>query len=173
MRFRYSRRAGIMIGCGFLIAVAGSLLGCGGARTIAAEHRTDASLSADEPLGVLFKPGRPVAGESLEEALAEPQAFYLDVLQRNTRILANYDKAVFRVVGNTDDRECAGEACRALSLRRSTIVDQWLRAHGVPAHALAPPIGFGADRPRADNDSEDGRSNNRNAFLELEKIVSD
>jgi hypothetical protein len=170
MMSRAFQLTGIMAGCCLAM---GSMVGCGSGQALAAADQHGELVSADEPLGVLFKPGRPAAGEGLEESLAEPQAFYFDVLQRNTQILAKYRGAVFRVIGNADSRECVGEECRALSLRRAEVVDRWLRLHGVPADSLAPPVGFGAERPRSDNDSDEGRSNNRNAFLELEKIGSD
>lgn len=122
--------------------------------------------SGSELLGVVFKPGRPKAEDSLIEALEAPEE--LENLQRDAKIINRLRTLKFRIVGNTDDRECAGSECMSLSVRRADYVRNWLINAGVPETSLKEPIGYGSTRPIQDNSIEEARRKNRNAFIEFE-----
>jgi len=84
-----------------------------------------------ELLSVLFKSAMPAPGDSLGASLL-PDSGADKALSDNLDILNLYPAAKVRLVGYTDDQECSGPACDALSLRRARLVRDWLVAHGVP-----------------------------------------
>ena len=71
------------------------------------------------------------------------------------------------VDGHTDNK--GGAALnRNLSKRRAAAVVQWLVDHGVDASRLES-RGFGPDKPRESNDTEEGRQNNRRVEFQILK----
>ncbi|MBY6154094.1 OmpA family protein [Vannielia litorea] len=66
--------------------------------------------------------------------------------------------------GHTDSTGNA-ESNKALSQRRAEVVAAALGARGVPEAALVA-VGYGADQPVADNETEEGRAQNRRTTLE-------
>ena len=112
-----------------------------------------------------FRSGHPVEGESLESALASDEE--IPVLLDAVGILKNFPHIILEVTGHTDDSECIGLECEALSLRRARIVYDWLLAHGAPEEGLIGPLGRGPDYPIDYNSIEEGRSRNRRAEVNI------
>jgi OOP family OmpA-OmpF porin len=69
------------------------------------------------------------------------------------------------VAGHTDSIGSA-EYNKALSTQRAAAVVEWLVNHGVPRDRLRP-VGYGATRPVAANDTEDDRRRNRRVELTI------
>lgn len=72
-----------------------------------------------------------------------------------------------RVEGHTDDRGKA-RANKRLSQRRAQAVARWLTKYGV-AKKRVYALGFGQERPVADNHTEEGRRDNRRVELHIER----
>jgi outer membrane protein OmpA-like peptidoglycan-associated protein len=68
-----------------------------------------------------------------------------------------------RVEGHTDNQGNAA-ANQALSEKRAQAVVAWLTGKGISASRLVAK-GFGAGKPMADNNTEDGRAKNRRVEL--------
>jgi outer membrane protein OmpA-like peptidoglycan-associated protein len=88
-----------------------------------------------------------------------------EALARLPEILASYPGLRLRVEGHTDS---SGSTItnRALSLRRATIVRNWLIGNGVAASSIEV-VGFGSSMPSADNATVDGRARNRRVEIVL------
>jgi outer membrane protein OmpA-like peptidoglycan-associated protein len=71
------------------------------------------------------------------------------------------------VQGHTDEKGTA-EYNRQLSQARAASVVDWLVAHGVDSNRLSAK-GYGADRPIAENASEEGRQKNRRVEFHILK----
>ena len=119
-----------------------------------------------ETYGVSFKSGRPQVGETLESALAEPVAEEFARLEFDIRWVKEFP-AKLEVHGFTDDRECRGKDCIALSQRRAKLVYDWLIAHGMPADRLALGNGHGSAMPIDDNTKSEGRARNRRVEVQI------
>jgi len=118
--------------------------------------------------GVNFKQSRPLVGNNLEMAVAEPAADSIAILRQAANALNHYrPKMRLKVVGFTDDKECKGDGCVQLSLRRAKYVRDWLIKHGVAADQLLGPEGHGMVDPIDDNETEQGRARNRRTELQL------
>ncbi|MBX9402510.1 OmpA family protein [Lysobacter sp. BMK333-48F3] len=130
----------------------------GGARNIVFSDPVDF-------IGVNFKTARPRQGEDFSVALLSSSADR-EALKQDLHLLGKMPSDIpLRVVGFTDSRECAGEECRELSLRRAKAITDWLIGMGIPSSRLAAPQGFGAERPIDDNGTEKGRARNRRAYV--------
>ena len=92
--------------------------------------------------------------ESLLQAVAE-------VLQEHPELLR------VAVDGHTDNRGGAAYN-RDLSRRRGAAVVKWLVDNGIDASRLES-RGFGPDKPRDSNDTEEGRQNNRRVEFNIMK----
>ncbi len=90
------------------------------------------------------------------------------VLEAVLAILLAHPELNVRVEGHTD-KGGAESINRALGTKRAEAVVHWLVAHGVAAKRLKT-AGFGADRPIAPNDTDEGRRKNRRVELH---IISD
>jgi OOP family OmpA-OmpF porin len=75
--------------------------------------------------------------------------------------------AVVEIIGFTDNQECSGSECQALSLRRAQVVYDWLVAHGVSPNNLRAPVGRGSDLAIDSNDTELGRQRNRRTEVHI------
>lgn len=101
------------------------------------------------PGSVLFRSGESILTGPAQQKLTlvagtlAPQAEEHDIL----------------VEGHTDSRG-SRSANMALSLQRARVVVDFLVARGVPADAINA-VGVGPDRPLSDNNTRDGRSDNR------------
>jgi OOP family OmpA-OmpF porin len=83
----------------------------------------------------------------------------LPILDRASEVLKNYPELKLEISGHTDNRGKA-DFNRDLSQKRAEAVRDYLVMKGIAADRLVA-IGYGLDRPIADNKSESGRSKNR------------
>ncbi|MGB5555886.1 MAG: OmpA family protein, partial [Flavobacteriaceae bacterium] len=83
------------------------------------------------------------------------------------RILAEYPTAKFTVEGHTDSQGSA-KTNQALSEARALSVKEFLVAEGIDAFRLSA-VGYGEDRPMADNKTSKGRAENRRVEINLVK----
>jgi outer membrane protein OmpA-like peptidoglycan-associated protein len=117
-----------------------------------------------------------VAISGVQIVILEPVQFATDrarIHRRSHRLLRNVARVILahpeiarvRVEGHTDDR---GDAAANLDLsrRRAEAVVAFLVAHGVERSRLEP-RGHGAERPIADNRSDQGRRANRRVELHI------
>lgn len=119
--------------------------------------------------GINFKPGQPTADGALADALSGQRD--QEALDNDLVILKKMpSETPLRVVGFTDSKECSEASCSDLSLRRAQAVHDWLLSHGVSKSRLAAPYGFGSARPIGDNETEDGRAQNRRAYISYEDV---
>jgi hypothetical protein len=120
---------------------------------------------------VYFKEGLPIAGTDLGNSTVAFNEYVAPVLIANSStFLSIKSNAKVRIVGFTDGKECIGDACKALSLRRAQLVSAWLLAHGFPAGRLLAPEGRGSGEPIDTNSTADGRQRNRR--IEFQIIAS-
>jgi flagellar motor protein MotB len=121
---------------------------------------------------VYFKPGLPNAGGNLESSAVKFKGYAIPALTANASTFLKI-KPDFKVkiVGFTDNQECAGDACYALSLRRALLVQAWLIAHGFPPERLLAPEGHGNNEPIDTNASASGRLRNRRAEFQMVRDV--
>lgn len=121
-----------------------------------------------DPPSFFFKPGLPQAGGrmigSTDERFTDTKAMLKDAIG----MMKRFPDWRFEIRAYTDDRECAGQECVALSLRRATVVRAWLLEHGAPASSLKPLKAFGSAMPLADNAVEQGRRINRRVEFGVE-----
>jgi len=73
-----------------------------------------------------------------------------------------------RIVGFTDTQECSGQQCEELSYLRAKLLHDWLIENGISSDRLLPPLGFGEKRPIRGNETEEGRAQNRRAYISVE-----
>ena len=102
--------------------------------------------SLDLP-GAFFKPGHPVAGESLQESLDPLRATEsLNNLTLTAERLAKYPGVHFEVAGHADPYECRERSCQALALRRAQLVYRHLLQLGVDPRRLDALTEYGTTR---------------------------
>ncbi|TAA28066.1 MULTISPECIES: OmpA family protein [Pseudoxanthomonas] len=119
--------------------------------------------------GVNFKTGQPASGKALLEAVAGPRD--QEALENDLALLKRMPPDVpLRVLGFTDSEECSGLSCSELSLRRAQALQDWLLNHGVSKSRLSAPKGLGSARPISSNETEDGRAQNRRAYISYEDV---
>ncbi|MEZ4301296.1 MAG: OmpA family protein [Polyangiaceae bacterium] len=114
--------------------------------------------------GQLKLPG-PVVFESGKAILRPESDAVLDVVRQYLE--AKPAITLLRIEGHTDNVGIAADNQR-LSELRSMAVAQWLIAKGTSCKRLLP-VGFGQDKPVADNKTPEGREQNRRtAFVNAE-----
>lgn len=123
--------------------------------------------ASSEFIGVEFKTGRPLIGESLGDALKGPVALGVRSLEEDAQVLKEMPDARVKIEGFTDNQECSGPDCYELSLRRANLVYEWLIVHGVPAKNLEKPCGRGSEMAIGNNDTDVGRQQNRRTEVYL------
>lgn len=101
---------------------------------------------------------------STDERFTDTEAMLKDAIG----MMKRFPDWRFEIRAYTDDRECTGQECEALSLRRAAVVRAWLLEHGAPAPSLKPLKAFGATQPLADNALENGRRINRRVEFGVE-----
>ncbi|MEO5770260.1 MAG: OmpA family protein [Polyangia bacterium] len=87
------------------------------------------------------------------------------ILDRAVAVLKEYQDIRMEIAGHTDSRGKA-DYNRDLSQRRADAVKMYFIANGVDANRLTS-VGYGLDRPIADNGTESGRSKNRRTEFRL------
>jgi outer membrane protein OmpA-like peptidoglycan-associated protein len=102
--------------------------------------------------GILFDTGK----ATFQPASDQPLGEVLQLLQQD-------DSLSVLIEGHTDNVGAPG-ANQALSEKRAQAVRDWLTAKGVAATRLTAK-GYGASKPVADNNTEDGRAKNRRVEL--------
>lgn len=137
----------------------GSISGCASQGKPAAEPPN----ASFEFKGVKFKSGEPAPGGSLNESLQPPNSEQFRALQYDADVLKRVPVFRMEVVGFADNRECTDQACYDLSMRRAVLVHDWLVDHGVLPRCLGAPRGLGSEIFIDDNQTEDGRQQNRRA----------
>jgi len=75
------------------------------------------AIASAELVGVQFKAGHPTTGESLRDSVRCPAAYEENGLEDDARVLRKMRGAVVEIIGFTDNQECSGGECDALSLR--------------------------------------------------------
>jgi OmpA-OmpF porin, OOP family len=91
-----------------------------------------------------------------------------DILQAVLKVMNDHPEIKkVRVEGHTDNRGDANMN-KKLSTDRAASVVKWLVAHGVDKARLTS-AGFGKDKPIDDNNTEDGRRNNRRVEFHIEE----
>ncbi|MGN7919468.1 OmpA family protein [Lysobacter antibioticus] len=119
--------------------------------------------------GVNFKPGQPASDKTLLEAVAGPRD--QEALGNDLALLKRMPPEIpLRVLGFTDSEECSELPCSELSLRRAQALHDWLLSHGISKSRLSAPKGLGSARPIGDNETEDGRAQNRRAYISYEDV---
>jgi OmpA-OmpF porin, OOP family len=87
------------------------------------------------------------------------------ILDRAVEVLKEYPDIKMEIQGHTDNRGKA-DFNRDLSQRRADAVRTYFTSRGIAAERLTA-VGYGMDRPIADNRSESGRSRNRRTEFRL------
>lgn len=114
--------------------------------------------------GALKLPG-PVQFESGKAVLKPESDAVLDVVRQYLE--AKPQITLLRIEGHTDNVGIAAEN-QTLSEGRSMAVARWLIGKGIACKRLIP-VGFGQEKPIADNKTTDGReANRRTAFINAE-----
>jgi outer membrane protein OmpA-like peptidoglycan-associated protein len=117
---------------------------------------------------VYFKEGQPNTGADLSASAVMFSDYAVPALTANaSTFLSIKSDTKVKIVGFTDDKECQGDSCKALSLRRAQLVNAWLLAHGFPADRLLVPEGHGSNDPIDTNATEEGRQRNRRAEFQI------
>lgn len=117
---------------------------------------------------VYFQAGLPKEGGDLSSSTVMFNDYTVPVLKANTStFLSMKSNAKVKIVGFTDNKECRGEACKALSLRRAQLVNGWLLSNGFPADKLLAPEGHGSEQPAASNVKSEGRQQNRRVEFQV------
>jgi len=121
-------------------------------------------LNFEQENGHLKLPG-PVVFESGKAILKPESDTVLDVVKQYLE--AKPEITLLRIEGHTDNVGIPAEN-QTLSELRSLAVAKWLVAKGIDCKRLLP-VGFGQDKPVADNKTPDGREQNRRtAFVNAE-----
>ena len=119
--------------------------------------------------GVVFKPGRPVMGESIELAVLAPSE--LGGLVNTVKSLKSNPAFRIEIVGHVDEAECRGKVCRRLAQRRAVYVFRHLLATGVDPKQIISIRESGSALPISTDKSE--RWRNRRAELLLRDDLFD
>lgn len=101
----------------------------------------------------------------LNKATIRPESE--DALQSIADMMEEYDNTIFHIEGHTDSTGSA-EYNETLSRERAASVKEWLQEAGIPANRLTSE-GYGEERPIADNNTAQGRQDNRRVEISLDK----
>lgn len=151
-------------------ALCAVLLGCAAAvksNVLANDVDTQPPLASAEFLGVKFQPGRPAVGDSFLDSAKSPSIEQEDRLKIDADGLKTIPGVRVEIIGFTDDRECSGQECYELSMRRAKIVYDWFISRGVPKGKLQDPEGRGSEMAIYSNETEEGRQQNRRAEVNM------
>lgn len=115
---------------------------------------------------LLFLSGRPSKGESLFSAFAEPEEAR-KILLEDLDTISQSGTLKFRAVGWTDDLECSAKYCAELSMRRASLVTDWLIKNGAPRERISSPVAGGKYLGEVYRPSEAERTVSRRVDVEL------
>jgi outer membrane protein OmpA-like peptidoglycan-associated protein len=87
------------------------------------------------------------------------------ILDRAVKVLQDFPDVNIEISGHTDSRG-SSDYNRDLSQRRADSVKNYFTSRGIPANRLTS-VGYGEDRPVADNRSSSGRGRNRRTEFRL------
>lgn len=133
-------------------------------QTIVVEKAMEQEVVASDLIDQLNKSGHvAVYGIHFATGSATIQADSETVLQQIVALMQQNPTLRLRVEGHTDNQGVAA-ANQALSQKRAQAVVAGLTSHGVAAARLTAQ-GFGAGKPVADNNDEEGRAKNRRVEL--------
>ncbi len=96
---------------------------------------------------------------------ADLRSDFFAVLDSVALVAEEYDKTLIEVIGHTDSTGPADHNQR-LSERRANTVSSYLQNRGIDGRRIAA-AGFGEDYPIADNNTEQGRQQNRRVEVTL------
>ncbi|WP_430761388.1 OmpA family protein [Solilutibacter silvestris] len=92
-----------------------------------------------------FKPGQPLAGQSLGESISSPG--YFQMMDQAISVFKAHPEILIEVHGHTDSSECSPGDCLMLSTRRAELVTRYLIEHGLPPKQIFAVSGFGSRHP--------------------------
>ncbi|HEY5802292.1 MAG TPA: OmpA family protein [Lysobacter sp.] len=152
-----------------LVGLCAALLGCSGMNSEAAasEMQAEPALASSEFLAVRFKSGHPSVGERFLDAVESPSEVQESRLKIDAGGLRTIPGVRVEIVGFTDDRECSGQECYELSLRRAKSVYDWFLSHGIQKENMKEPEGRGSEMAIQGNETEEGRRRNRRTEVNL------
>lgn len=111
--------------------------------------------------GIFFNQNMPAKDSDLRSSLVSYDVS-LQMLKNDLDAINSLDaKHFIKIVGRTDDRECNGDECVRLSLRRAQLVYQSMIDNGVPRSRFLPPEGLGSGSSLDNNGTSKGRARNR------------
>lgn len=96
---------------------------------------------------------------------------FYDVLNSVSLVLNEYGKTVVELAGHTDSSGAA-DYNQALSVRRAGSVAGYLKSRGIDELRLYT-VGYGENRPIADNSTSEGKQRNRRVEVTLVPIVEE
>lgn len=133
-------------------------------QTIVIEKAMDQEITASDLSDQLTKNGHvAIYGIHFDTGKATIQPDSEPVLLQIVQLMIQNRRLSLQVEGHTDNQGTAATN-QALSEKRAQAVTTWLMSHGIPASRLTA-RGFGASKPIADNNSEEGRAKNRRVEL--------
>lgn len=116
--------------------------------------------SVNIPGNIVFDTGKATLKEGAgSEAVLEQLKIFLDENPRVTKL---------RIEGHTDNVGAPADNVK-LSGERALTIKNWLVAKGIPKERLIA-VGFGQDKPIADNATEAGRAQNRRTEFKIAEI---
>lgn len=107
-----------------------------------------------------------IHGIHFELNSAEIRPSSTEVLDAAVKVFKEYKELRIEVSGHSDPMG-AEEINSSLSRRRADAVKWYLVDHGIEPHRIAT-VGYGATKPVADNESEEGRAKNRRIEFRLQ-----
>ncbi len=110
------------------------------------------------PKPIIFATGSDAITKESEDSLQYVVAF----LNEKTSL------TLVRIESHTDNAGVA-EINQTLTEKRALVVAKWLVAHGADCHRLLP-VGFGAAKPVASNETPDGRAQNRRIEIAMAEL---
>lgn len=96
---------------------------------------------------------------------ADVRASFYNVLDSVVLVLEKFNESDIRVAGHTDSQG-SRDYNQQLSVRRASSVAQYLQSRGVDPRRVYS-VGYGEDRPIADNNTAAGRAQNRRVEIEI------
>jgi outer membrane protein OmpA-like peptidoglycan-associated protein len=170
--------AGVLIGDGVKAAVIGAGVGAlaGGGIGVYMDKQEEALREDLEGTGVEVER----VGDNIELSMPSNITFatgkavinpeFNDILNNVGDTLANYESTIVHIAGHTDSTGSA-EFNQQLSENRANSVRAALSARGVISERLLT-TGYGESLPIADNDTEEGRQENRRVEITLQPVTT-